>query len=288
MSCDYEKLVWKIGKRDWIWNHSLSALRWRYFYRWLKFDDRKRKIILDVGCGTGWLMELIAKNLDNCIVYGIDISFNALKENPFKGRIAVADAQDMPLKDRSVDIVICSDVLEHLNDMKRALREIYRVLKPDGKLLIFFPADFQKPYMFWLARKLGLPYKLKLEQVGHIQMLSVKEFFSQLRDEGFIIDEYYYSYHFLGSLLDYLSYAIKPLRPTDHERNAYRSSILILLRTVTLARFLQLILGKLFERMIYLLSPLAYIESILLRKVVGAGVHLIAHKNETRNEQNQR
>jgi ubiquinone/menaquinone biosynthesis C-methylase UbiE len=86
-------------------------------------------------------MELIAENFDNYIVYGIDISFNALKENPFKGRIAVADAQDLPLKDRSVDIVICSDVLEHLNDMKRALREIYRGLNPDGILLIFFLSE---------------------------------------------------------------------------------------------------------------------------------------------------
>jgi SAM-dependent methyltransferase len=277
--CDYEKLVWRSGRRDWVWHHSLSALRWSYFAKWLQFNGTKKKV-LDIGCGTGWLMKLIAETLDRSIVYGIDISFNALSENPFKGTIAVADAQRLPLKDRSVDVAIFSDVLEHLSDIKLALTESYRVLKSDGQLLVFFPADFQKPYMFWVARSFNLPFKLKLEQVGHVQMCSVKEFFSLLSEVGFVIDEYYFSYHFLGSLLDYLSYAIMPLRPTVQERNRFKQGVLTLLRTVRTTRFLQLILGKFLERTIYLLSPFAYLESLLLRNVVGAGVHCKAHKNE--------
>jgi SAM-dependent methyltransferase len=227
-------------------------------------------------------MKLIAETLDRCIVYGIDVSFNALSQNPFKGRIAVADAQRLSLKDRSVDVAIFSDVLEHLSDMKLALTESYRVLKSDGQLLVFFPADFQKPYMFWVARSLNLPYKLKLEQVGHVQMCSVKEFFFQLSEAGFVVDQCYYSYHFLGSLLDYLAYAIMPLRPTVQERNRFKQGVLTLLLTVTPTRFLQLIVGKFLERTIFLLSPLAYLESLLLRNVVGAGVHCIAHKDESR------
>jgi ubiquinone/menaquinone biosynthesis C-methylase UbiE len=54
----------------------------------------------------------------------------------------VADAQYLPIKSDSIDIVLCSQVLEHLEDPKRCLREIKRVLRCGGIAVIDFPKPF--------------------------------------------------------------------------------------------------------------------------------------------------
>jgi len=98
--------------------------------------DEKKDLVLEVGSGispvfTSW----------DRIVYS-DLSqsaMNMLKEMLGKGQFVVADAVNLPFSDHSFSHVIASEVLEHLEDDKRALLEISRVLKPDGVLVITFP-----------------------------------------------------------------------------------------------------------------------------------------------------
>ncbi|MEK7612051.1 MAG: methyltransferase domain-containing protein [Patescibacteria group bacterium] len=56
----------------------------------------------------------------------------------------VGDAHNLPLKNDSVDAIICCSVLEHLYDPKRAIQEMYRVLKPGGQILAY--THFIYPY----------------------------------------------------------------------------------------------------------------------------------------------
>ena len=51
------------------------------------------------------------------------------------------DIQDTGLGDGAYDLIICNHVLEHVTDYKRALRELHRILSPEGKLIISFPVD---------------------------------------------------------------------------------------------------------------------------------------------------
>ena len=96
------------------------------------------KIILDIGCGTGEYT-FIAANIARKVV-GIDFSDGMLKE--FKKRIVkrkvenitliLSDARQIGLKDCEFDVLYSFATLYYVNNVKSALCEMYRVLKPGG------------------------------------------------------------------------------------------------------------------------------------------------------------
>jgi ubiquinone/menaquinone biosynthesis C-methylase UbiE len=102
--------------------------------------DRKNLHVLDVGCGTGAIMkEMTTQGFG--VVVGIDMSEEALKYCKEKQLQAVQGFADkIPYPDNTFDLVIASDVLEHLQDDARAVQEIYRILKPGGRLIATVPA----------------------------------------------------------------------------------------------------------------------------------------------------
>jgi len=84
--------------------------------------------ILDVGCGTGYVSEKIERSTGVAIV-GCDINRIRLSvsEKRVAGGVMVADATRLPFKDSSFDLVIASEILEHLNNPVSAIEEIKRV-----------------------------------------------------------------------------------------------------------------------------------------------------------------
>ena len=99
----------------------------------------ERPAILDVGCGTGANLEMLTQFGET---YGIDISEDALEFCRARGleRVQLGAAEDLPYEDEKFDLVTALDVVEHLDDDVAGLKEMHRVLKPDGRLLIFVPA----------------------------------------------------------------------------------------------------------------------------------------------------
>lgn len=105
----------------------------------LQIDPRGRKV-LDVGCGGGLLAEEFARL--GCQVIGIDPSASSLATARAHAQQAGLDidyrvgaGEDLPFADASFEIVYCSDVLEHVNDLEKVIAEIARVLKPGGVFL---------------------------------------------------------------------------------------------------------------------------------------------------------
>lgn len=95
--------------------------------------------ILDIGCGTG-------ANLDRLkrygAVQGVDVSELALSFCRRRGheRVMRANATELPFADESFDLVTALDVIEHLDDDRRGLAEIRRVLRPGAPTVLFVPA----------------------------------------------------------------------------------------------------------------------------------------------------
>ena len=95
--------------------------------------------ILDVGCGDGSFSHYIKDKFNK--IYGAEIAYEAAliaqKQNIIT---SVMDLNlSLPYKDNTFDAVICSDVIEHLFDPGFLLSEIYRVLRPNGQLVLTTP-----------------------------------------------------------------------------------------------------------------------------------------------------
>jgi SAM-dependent methyltransferase len=95
--------------------------------------------ILDVGCGTGGNLKMLAAYGR---AEGVDISPQAVEFCHERGldSVKLGAAEHLPYESSSFDLVTALDVVEHLDDDIAGLREIRRVLRPDGRALLFVPA----------------------------------------------------------------------------------------------------------------------------------------------------
>lgn len=111
-------------------------------------------LILDLGCGTGGSFPLL-RNFG--VVVGLDNSWLALSHARKRGmkHLTLGDALSLPFVDNSFDLVATLDVLEHLEDDRQALKEIWRVLKPEGKVVFTVPAFMS----LWSVHDIALAHK---------------------------------------------------------------------------------------------------------------------------------
>ncbi|HHT9118146.1 MAG TPA: methyltransferase domain-containing protein, partial [Candidatus Hypogeohydataceae bacterium YC38] len=100
--------------------------------------------ILEVGCGSG--RDMILFSSKGARYVGLDYDYKIvgvakkkLVKEKGMGTLTVADATELPFKDCSFDKVSCSEVLEHIPEYKKALKEINRVLRPGGKATLTLP-----------------------------------------------------------------------------------------------------------------------------------------------------
>jgi len=123
---------------DIIWRREACKKAYRLY------DNKKIERIADIACGTGdmlrfWDKMAKAEGVEVKELIGIDPSKEMLKiaKKKFPSfSFLQAYAQDLPLKDESVDIVSITYGIRNVNQRQKALKEFYRVLKPRGLLVI--------------------------------------------------------------------------------------------------------------------------------------------------------
>jgi len=121
---------WYVGRRkiifDWVFNT-------------LAIDDTQK--ILDIGCGTGFNIDYVQTSGFPSVV-GLDLSKDALEfcKTRNLSDLICGDAITIPFVDKSFDVILALDLLEHLENDIQAIHEFARILKPGGKLFLFVPA----------------------------------------------------------------------------------------------------------------------------------------------------
>jgi SAM-dependent methyltransferase len=102
-----------------------------------RVTDRRPRI-LDVGCGTGANLLMLSEYGD---AEGVDLSEDAIAFCRERGleNVKLGAAEKLPYDDGTFDLVTALDVVEHLDDDLAGLREMRRVLRPDGRVLLFVP-----------------------------------------------------------------------------------------------------------------------------------------------------
>lgn len=105
----------------------------------LREERKDEPRILDIGCGTGGNLETLSSFGR---AEGVDISTEALDFCRARGldNVRQGAAETLPYESESFDLVTGLDVVEHLDDDVAGLREMRRVLRPGGRMLLFVPA----------------------------------------------------------------------------------------------------------------------------------------------------
>lgn len=141
-----------------IWQHDYHVLKRLYKSLQIiadKYIDKKVDVILDYGCGSMPYKNLFLPRASKYI--GVDIGRNK------KADILVKENQKIPLKDGSVDIVISTQVLEHVGSVDFYLKQCHRLLKRNGFLILsthgiwpyhLYPGDYHRWTKEGLAREI--------------------------------------------------------------------------------------------------------------------------------------
>jgi SAM-dependent methyltransferase len=123
--------------------------RVRTIFDWIDVSDDR--VILDCACGRGFYLNMI-RAVSNCKLYGLELdeAIIAIARRNLAGlpdiTLTRANIYSQPYPDESFDGVILSEILEHVDDDVRGLREVRRVLKPGGTVAITVP---NANYPFW-------------------------------------------------------------------------------------------------------------------------------------------
>lgn len=138
--------------------------------------------VLDVGCGQGLALGLLAERFKPTQLIGIEADAHGLamarqrvENERIQATLYHGDAQALPLASESVDIVFCHQTLHHLVHQDDALSEFHRVLKPGGFLLL---AESTRAYIHsWIIRAL-------FRHPMHVQR-TAEEYLAMLRKHDF-------------------------------------------------------------------------------------------------------
>ena len=160
----------------------------------LKMVPMRGKTTLEVCCGSGFVGE-IAKEMGITITYGVDFTKSLLKHAKGKyGKVMYADVtKKLPFKNECIDVVLLPEVISHITDRKKALKEIHRVLKIGGYMIVESP---NRAYLDFLnTMKLLLKGHSLRKSQQFFQPLYFGELTVLVKDCGFKIINHYRTFH---------------------------------------------------------------------------------------------
>ena len=171
-------------------------------FNFKKHEINQKGVMLDVGCGEGRHIFGIMQDYPLMKCIGLDMDKESLEKAEegyeyFKS-ISKAGAQflkgsaySLPFPDESIDLIVCSEVLEHLHEYNDAVKEIHRVLKPGGKFYASVPATWPEKICWKLSEE------YQNQPGGHLRIFSQSGLISEIKESGFkfLSSEKFHSIH---------------------------------------------------------------------------------------------
>ena len=161
-----------------------------------ELGEVRNKRVLDIGCEAGFIsFKILDKKPSE--LYSIDIVEEALnefkeklKKRNYKVKIVIKKAflQKMPFKNGFFDSAVCTEVIEHAPEIEKGFKEMARVLKGGGKLVLTFPNEKLRKKVYWIAKLFGI--NTDVEKDVTLFDYNPKDLIKKLR-EDFIIKKFY-------------------------------------------------------------------------------------------------
>ncbi|HRW11495.1 MAG TPA: methyltransferase domain-containing protein [Syntrophomonas sp.] len=149
-----------------------------------KISEQPFESLLDVGCGSGVMLAILGKEQPHMKACGIDLSEQMIKQAQIKlgtnADLRVGDADNLPWNDDIFDLAVCNAAFHHYPNPIQSLKEMYRVLKPGGRLVIadpWWPKKLRQAINYYLQS----PFNTK----GDVRIYSPEEMEQMLDASGF-------------------------------------------------------------------------------------------------------
>ncbi|MFA6409842.1 MAG: class I SAM-dependent methyltransferase [Gammaproteobacteria bacterium] len=149
--------------------------------------------VLDIGSGSGKIVRNIKKICSKTEVFASEISFNMLSDNSAEN-LFLCDIQNMCFKDNMFDLVTSQQVIHHLPKPSIGLKEIHRVLKPNGLFLMLTVGNQYQSNIF--------PYKqchITKDPLGRITSQQLQKLHLECNLKPIMLFEDFFDMHFNNS-----------------------------------------------------------------------------------------
>ena len=211
--------------------------------------------VLDIGCGTG-RHTAAAYRCPNITVIGSDLNFDDVRQAGDRLRfhdychihgggvwmLSVSDITRLPFADAGFDLVICSEVLEHISNDKTAVAEIIRVLKPNRFLVVSVPRYYPERICWALSDAYHQTTN------GHIRIYRKQELIRLLESHGAVFQFNRFA-HSLHAPYWWLKCLVGPERTDAAIVNSYQRFLTWdILNKPRTTRFLEALLNPLFGK----------------------------------------
>jgi len=214
--------------------------------------------ILDLGCGMGHCSLKLSK-LGK--VFGVDYSRKAIEtaKKHVNAEFKVAKAEHLPFKNEFFDFIVAKDLIEHVPNDLKVLKEIERVAKRNAKVIIYAPFDLNKfSYSTEFIVKKIFDYSLDPE-VGHLRRYTPESLSRLLKKSGLKPGEFFYCVHYALGAVALAS--VLGFRKVKSRKQGIKGFKLYALKTA-----------------FKILETFGRAEQALLKKTPGAGFFIIAEK----------
>lgn len=163
-------IEWNLERTHWWFNGRRRLLKFLLSYLSIQKDSP----VIDVGCGVGSNLPLL-KSMGFKVI-GIDSESYGLSfaKNLSEVLLINGDVLNLPVKSNSIELVIATDILEHLDDDSIGIKEIYRTLTRKGKVILTVPAF---AFLWGIQDVVGM----------HKRRYSKNEFLKKVEREGFTV-----------------------------------------------------------------------------------------------------
>ena len=171
-------------------------------FNFKKYTLNRNGSMLDVGCGEGRHIFGVMQEYPMMKCVGLDMDDDSLKKaeegysyfesiSEVGAEFIKGSAYSLPFPDNTFDLIVCSEVLEHLHEYNDAVIEINRVLKPGGKFFASVPAFWPEKICWYLSKE------YQNQPGGHLRIFDQKKLVHEIEDRGFkfLSSEKFHSIH---------------------------------------------------------------------------------------------
>lgn len=176
--------------------------------------EGQQRLALEIGPGSGIYLPILSELFEQVIASDIEMAYldyaSCFRDQYSNLSLVIDDITKSSLSGASFDLILCTEVIEHISDSASAIMEMYRLLKPGGLLILSTPQKWSPleltakiAFMPGIIDLVKLIYNEPILETGHINLMTARQVTRQLQSSGFCIRECFKSGIYLPLIAEF-------------------------------------------------------------------------------------